>query len=352
MLDILRLNRDAEPPACSAEQRPEGGWIWRDEAAGVVKSPFVLFLPDGGVGGSAAGALCGWRGGDGEIVLTDHAGREWEMAWEPRGFAGAGQTLRPAGEWPIQALPPVRWGRRNLVVLRAGDQSLHPLWLETMGGVERNWDLCLSYYGDHPELWRGQAEYLIPQKGSKFGGLAALIGSQEFLWEYEYIWFPDDDLLIAGADINRLFALARRFGLSLAQPSLAPGCFVNHRITEQQPRSLLRFTSFVEIMAPLFAREALAVVAPSFGFNQSGYGLDHLWPALLGSKSSRVAVLDAIAMVHTRPMGANYDVEGASSEGWAVLDRFGLCQRYATHGVMLGQSEGWERRHGEPSKRI
>jgi hypothetical protein len=340
-------NWDQAPPA-----GPRGGWVWRD-AAGALKSPFLLFLPDGRVGGSAAAHLAGWRPAlGGGLVLADLDGNEVTLTSGANGFHGGAHSLIHIRDWPIRALGPRRLGRRNLVVLRGGDGSLHPLWLESMNGHERNWDLCLSYYGDRPEQWRDQAEYFVAQKGTKFGGLDKLVGAPGFLWDYDYIWFPDDDLLIDGADINLMFALARRFDLLLAQPSLALGCFVNHRITEQQRDCRLRFTSFVEIMAPLFAREALAVVAPSFGLNQSGYGLDHLWPALLGAPLNRIAVIDEVAMVHTRPMGANYDAEGASSEGWDVLGQFGLCQLYATYGGVTRQARGWSRVRGETGKML
>jgi len=35
--------------------------------------------------------------------------------------------------------------RKNLVIVRAGDQSLHPSWLE--GPEERNWETILIYSG-------------------------------------------------------------------------------------------------------------------------------------------------------------------------------------------------------------
>jgi len=340
-------NWDPRPATCL-----DGGWAWRDQH-GTVKSPFLLLLPDGRVGGSAALSLGSWRrAADGGLVLGDRSGCEWTLAADGAGFCGPEESLTHAGDWPIRELGGRRPGRRNLVVLRAGDNSLHPLWLESMGGQDRSWDLCLSYYGDQPEQWQDQTEYFVPQKGSKFGGLAKLVEADGFVWEYDYIWFPDDDLLIDGADINLMFALAKRFDLALTQPSLASGCFINHRITEQQKDCRLRFTSFVEIMAPLFTREALAVVAPSFGLNQSGYGLDHLWPALLGSPVSRIGVIDELAMVHTRPMGANYDAEGASNEGWDVLDRFGLRQMYVTYGGVTNEARGWSKRRGEMGRTV
>ena len=73
-------------------------------------------------------------------------------------------------------------------------------------------------------------EHFVVQKGGKYPGLTALAAS-DLVHSYDYIWFPDDDLLIDGRDINRAFALARACNLLLAQPALEPGCFVNHRIT-------------------------------------------------------------------------------------------------------------------------
>lgn len=325
---------------------PAGGWKWLDEASATLKFPFLLFLPDGRIGG--AGSPAHWRWSEGALLITDEEGKEWRLRREGNGFRGDGQLIRAAGSWPVRSLPPSRSGRRNLVVLRSGDNSLHPLWLETLDGERRTWDLCLSYYGNNPEEWRDRCEYFLPRKGSKFEGLAAVLDQADFIWGYDYIWFPDDDLLIDGSEINTFFATARRFDLLLAQPALAPGCFINHRITEQQKDFRVRFTSFVEIMAPLFSREALAIVAPSFGINESGYGLDHLWPALLGAPLNRIGVVDEVAMVHTRPMGATYNLERASREGWDLLDKFGLRQLYANYGGIPRQPSGWFRiRNGQ-----
>jgi hypothetical protein len=43
--------------------------------------------------------------------------------------------------------------KRNLVLLRAGDTSLHSHWMGA-SGEERNWDLVLNYFGDDPDKFR------------------------------------------------------------------------------------------------------------------------------------------------------------------------------------------------------
>jgi hypothetical protein len=251
--------------------------------------------------------------------------------------------LRPL---PAEAAPPVATGlprvasgRRNLVVLRAGPGSLHPAWLWELPDAERSWDLCLSWYGD-PAEDPGPCEYFIPARGTKFEGLATLLAGHAFAFDYDFIWFPDDDLLAEGQDINLMFALCRDHDLLLAQPSLAAGSHVNHPITERDTQFQLRFSSFVEIMAPVFAVEALRICAFSFGLTRSGYGLDHLWPRLLGGPVHRIAILDAMAVVHTRPVGSSYAQGPAIAEGLALGQRFGLLRRYPVHGTIFRHPEG------------
>ena len=54
-------------------------------------------------------------------------------------------------------------GRRNLVVVRAGDSSLHPGWLAGPG--ERNFDLVVSYFGDDPAKFKAPDVARVDQKG-------------------------------------------------------------------------------------------------------------------------------------------------------------------------------------------
>jgi len=83
---------------------------------------------------------------------------------------------------------------RNLVIVRAGDQSLHPGWTTTPGA--RDWDLVVSYFGDFPHRYRSSAERRVDDKGLKWRGLHALLTREAFWRDYDYIWLPDDDLAI------------------------------------------------------------------------------------------------------------------------------------------------------------
>jgi hypothetical protein len=223
--------------------------------------------------------------------------------------------------------------RHNLVIVRAGDGSLHTQWLNRPG-EDRNWDLIVSYWGDDPDAYRGGDWLRIDSKGLKFEAVNYLLHNhRDLLGKYDYVWIAEDDLACTCGDINRLFDICRREQLDLAQPALALDSYFNLAITLQCPRFRLRYTSFVEIMAPCFSAAALAKVTPSMAESLSGYGLEELWVMLLGEDAS-VAIIDEVLMRHTRPMGGGqlYKALGAiGKSGWGelqqVFEKYGITQR-------------------------
>jgi hypothetical protein len=195
-------------------------------------------------------------------------------------------------------------GRRNLVIVRAGDNSLHPHWLED--GRQRSWDLLVSYFGDDPERYRERDVVRIDGKGPKWPALRSLIEEQwDRIAAYDYIWLPDDDIACSGCDIDRLFGLASEYGLCLSQPSLTLDSYFSWLVTLRNPLLRVRFVNFVEIMVPCFKRDFLERCLSAMSNNLSGWGLDHLWPTMLGPR--QMAIFDAVAVTHTRPIGGtNY----------------------------------------------
>lgn len=196
--------------------------------------------------------------------------------------------------------------RRNLVIVRAGDSSLHQRWLQ--GAAERNWDLIVSYFGDDPDRFRADGIGRIDAKGPKWPALALLLRDLAPLLDgYDYIWLPDDDLDADAPTVNDLFDLCAHYNLTLAQPALSEDSYVGHPITEVDRRKLLRYTNFVEIMAPCFRRDFLLRCLPDFDANLSGWGLDYIWPTMVEGRDE-LAIIDATVVRHTRPLGGpNYN---------------------------------------------
>jgi len=196
--------------------------------------------------------------------------------------------------------------RRNLVIVRAGDSSLHPRWLQ--GGENRAWDLVVSYFGDDAERYLRPDVQRVDSKGTKWPALGVFLeNNRELISQYDFVWLPDDDIDCKSNDIDRMFKVAEQEDLSLCQPSLAPDSYFSFPITLTIPFFKLRYTNFVEAMVPCFRRDLLLECVPTMSDTMSGWGLEYVWSALANTSGGRVAIIDAVTVVHTRPVGGpNY----------------------------------------------
>ncbi len=194
--------------------------------------------------------------------------------------------------------------RKYLIVVRAGNASLHPTWLQ--GSEQRSWDLLVHSYGSECPWTSQQGVEVIRAVGSDIQGpkmraIHSLYTQKRYLFlSYDYICFADDDLAASPETFNRMFLLCEHYGLELAQPALTHDSHMgNWGITMENTSFLLRYTNFVEVMCPVFSRAFLDLCAPTFNENLSGYGLDLLWSSWVSSPW-KIAILDACPVRHTR----------------------------------------------------
>jgi len=216
--------------------------------------------------------------------------------------------------------------RENLVVVRAGDKSLHPQWLSD---GPRSWDLAVSYYGDHPERYKGQYDLLHLHKGPKWEGIADFIGRHRDLVEgHRYVWFPDDDILTSAENIDRLFEICAEARFTIAQPALTHYSYYTWPITLQQRHAIYRRTNFVEIMAPCFDVETLALFEPTFTLSSSCWGVEWLWWDMAAKNNiARFGIADGAPVYHTRKVGSAGS-GGATNSPWdekrKLMSEYGL----------------------------
>ncbi len=230
---------------------------------------------------------------------------------------------------------PVRMMERRLrpylVIVRTGNNSLHRAWTKNLPpDTDRTWDLLLSHHADG-EQDCPDADIVVRQKAFKHPACHRLYQDLPWLHDYRAVWLCDDDIATDWANVNRMFAVMEEFGLDLAQPALSPDSCVSHALTVAQPEFLLRYTSFVEAMAPVFSARAIRTCLPSFPQNISGWGLDCVWPHLLGQPRNTIAVLDAAPVRHTRPVG---EKPIYVNEEFPAIDRYAELNAYlAAHGI-------------------
>lgn len=335
-----------EDPRLSPASLTERVWSF-GPAGGAPLARHARLLPDGRIASAPLRAERSWVLDDGRLVLKGEA--DERLLEFDRVMADPQGRLVLAGAYPARGgdhllrevdriRPPARSQsppeligggsrarRPNLVILRGGPGSAHHYWPRDMADEDRSWDLCVSFYGQAHEMEAGAgfAEFrVLQQQHSKFIALHELLHAESPLWDYEAIALPDDDLVFSWRGWNTLFAIGRDHRLDLWQPALAHEGYITHPITGRDPRWRLRYTSFVEVMTPIFTREALRACVQTFEGSQRGFGLDNVWPKLLGEPRDRLAVVDAVQVVHTRPQGGAYDIDEAIAQGNALQDAY------------------------------
>jgi hypothetical protein len=216
---------------------------------------------------------------------------------------------------------------KRLVVVRAGDNSLHHGW--SADGVQPSYDLGVSSFGKAIAEAGGSHAFYHHSLGGKWEGIFQFFSAHPRLLDsYDWFWLPDDDLITTSADINLMFDIAEAYNLELAQPSLSWKSYYSHFITLHNTRFKLRYTTFVEVMMPLFSAAMLRRALPAFEARRFGWGFDLVWPRLLPDPGGRVAIIDAVAVDHLRPVksGTLYKASENSpdKEMRAILAEYGI----------------------------
>jgi Protein of unknown function (DUF707) len=191
---------------------------------------------------------------------------------------------------------------RNLVIVRAGDKSLHEAWLT--GSRLGFYDLIVSYFGDDLTLYSDPAEQTVFYKGGKWDGICHVFTQRpDLLAAYDYFLLPDDDLKATSDDIKRIFELATTHRLDVCQPSLSHDSYYSHMIYLQCPYFKIRYSNSIEIMAACLTQRVLKAALPILAESKSGFGVDGLWTRLMAENHYKAAILDCVSIQHTRPVG-------------------------------------------------
>jgi len=211
--------------------------------------------------------------------------------------------------------------RRYLLIVRAGDRSLHPGWLNGA----RDWDLHISYFGDQEKPYGDLPEgvTLSREKGPKYIGLKdCLDANSHFLSDYAHIGLPDDDLACDAAVWNTAFHVLDESAADLGQPSLLWRSFYSYDITMRRWWLKYRVTDFVEVMAPIFTAGFLREVLPTFAANRSSWGLDYVWREIAKREGRKLAIVDAAPLLHTRALGKGGQYSAANMGGNTQLGEY------------------------------
>lgn len=207
---------------------------------------------------------------------------------------------------------------KNCLVSAVGKNSLHKLWKKGIC----NYDIHLIVYDDSLDDFYLDADFICHIKGYKLKVIYKYFKKYPcFLDTYDYFFFPDDDIKMDVNTINRLFDTMHHYGLKIAQPSLTMSYPTwSHLLKDKYNK--LRYTNFVEMMVPLFSKEALRAVLFTFNENETGWGTEAHWPLLIKATHQDIAVIHEISVVHTRPIQSGQKIH--FQELKAYLNKYNL----------------------------
>jgi hypothetical protein len=162
---------------------------------------------------------------------------------------------------------------KNLVFTSAGNNTVFHKWLDG----RKTFDIYLAYYGDSEEKY---LEYqskatCFKRKGSKFQNFQYFYNNFDIL-QYDYFFIIDDDIIMDGHHIEKMFQYAKDYNLLICQPSFDTHSKISHTITENDKDIILSYTNFVEVNVPLFKKEALDKLMNKFDEKLIGWGIDFI----------------------------------------------------------------------------
>jgi hypothetical protein len=169
-------------------------------------------------------------------------------------------------------------------------------------GPDRLYDVAVNDF--RPQDARGPirgVEYVFYEPCHKWPGI---VRNLEYLPAYQAYCFLDDDIAVDTWTMDRLFRAGLAAGLDCWQASLT--CWSHagwpHTVSQAggpQPRPV----HFVEIMMPIFSAAGLAKCRATFARTESGWGIDFVWPILLGRE--HMGIFDDLRVTHTRPVNSH-----------------------------------------------
>lgn len=205
---------------------------------------------------------------------------------------------------------------KNLVIVMAGDGSLHEAYADG-----RDFELWVCYWGDDDAVaarFGRSCDRLFRLKGQKWAlvrelGRRARQEGLRRLSAYDYVFLPDDDIAISGAEaMSRMFALAGAVNADIFQPAIANENFaLGWEATRRVEGLTCRAVPVVEIMMPAFRGvvfEQCVLPLLHVGAHVTvGWAIEpqitRFAEAVL-ERPPRVFVLDGTPAIHTRPTGS------------------------------------------------
>ena len=225
---------------------------------------------------------------------------------------------------------------KNLIILCAGDSSLHNYW-------HKDFDLLINYYGKFKNRYKNHCKYYFTLKGTKFNIVGELLENKKIFEKYDNFFIPDDDIYFESKNLHKFFEIFNKFNLQLSQPSILGWWSIKQSL--RVPGLVLRYTNWVEMMCPCFSKNALEKCKSTFNNDKSCWGIEFVWNKLLGKPKNKIAIVDEVFGIHTRPVmgGDNYSINKISalqcSKDWTKNKKESEYENFLCYGFVKSQGK-------------
>lgn len=202
-----------------------------------------------------------------------------------------------------------------------------------------HYDGRTTEYDDEFE-WSKKAIHVSARKQTKWW-FAKRFLHPDIVAPYEYIFIWDEDLGVENFNAEEYIKLVRKHGLEISQPGLEKNSGLTwqmtkrrndtevHKSTEEKPGwctdpVLPPCAAFIEIMAPVFSRDAWRCVWHMMQNDLvHGWGLDFALQKCVEPAHEKIGVVDAQSVLHqgVPTLGNQGQVEEGKDPGEGVKDR-------------------------------
>ncbi len=230
--------------------------------------------------------------------------------------------------------------KKNLLITTIGRDNKLADWIDGY----RSFDVAIVNYDGHniyKYITRELAHcYTFPT--FKYPGIYKMMSVNPRIGNYDYFFMPDEDIYISCDDINRLFLETEKRKLDLACPSIENSdiSFPSWSLFEHRDGIDITYTNFVEVMCPVFSKRAFDLCLNTFNKSQSGWGIDLVWPKIIGDTGSNIAVIHSIIARHTRKIGSGNLYSKLNNIGVKPsIERKRLMAEYGVESIASGEHE-------------
>lgn len=135
--------------------------------------------------------------------------------------------------------------------------------------------------------------------GSKWENILWFLENMAFWDEYDYMWFPDENIEITEDNIKKYLELVNKKNMLISQPSVDWACKkLAHKVLLNEKKNIFRRSTFVGINAPCFEvnfvkNTLLPFLQENREHLKSGWGVDIWWSNVM---KNDLYIVDEVTM--------------------------------------------------------